>query len=177
MTWALAVSTSILAFPRLASLVTRSASRAATAASAASPRGSARIELPLRLGEHCLVDNVLLHHLRQTSYFGLPANDFRLILSHVRSCLGQLSNRRLDIALGHHDQLLGLLDQTSCPIATCAVLLLMIFVQFGDKNLSQQLAFFHLVADVHVEVLDEPGYLRKIEVCSKASTKPGCSIA
>ena len=123
-------------------------------------RGDARIELSLRLGEHLFVDDLFLHHLRQTFYLGLPANDFRLILSHVRFCFGQLGDCHLDIALGHHHQLLGLLDQPFVQL-DLRHLSLMVFVQFGDENLRQQIALFHLLADVHVEVLDEPGHLRE----------------
>ena len=35
----------------------------------------------------------------------------------------------------------------------------MIFVQLGHEYLSQQIALFHLLADVHIEMLDEAGYL------------------
>ncbi len=158
LTFAFWVSTSILAFPRLASLVTRSASRAATAACAASSRGFARIELFLRLGQHLFVDDLFLHHLGQTFYLGVPADDFGLILSHVGFRFGQLGDRRLDVALGHHHQLLGLLDETLVQV-DLRHLSLMVFVQLGNEYLRQQIALFHLLADVHVEMLDEPGDL------------------
>ena len=37
----------------------------------------------------------------------------------------------------------------------------MLFVQFGNEYLGQQIALLHFLADVHVEVLDEAGYFRE----------------
>ena len=139
LTCAFWVSTSILAFPRLASLVTRSASRAATAACAASRAALLGIELFLRLGEHLFVDNLFLHHLGHAFYLRLPADDFRLKLSNVCFRFGQLSDRHLDITLGHHHQLPGLLNQTLVQFDLCH-LSLMVFVQLGNEYLSQQIA-------------------------------------
>ena len=101
--------------------------------------------------QHLPVHDPLLDHLRQTPHFRLPANNVRLVSFHVGFRLRQLGNRRLEFALGHHDQLLRLLDHLPVQL-DLGHLLLMVFAQFGDKNLHQQVAFFHLLADVYVDI-------------------------
>ncbi len=116
--------------------------------------------MPLRFREDLPVHDLFRHHLREPFHLGLPANHLGLVLSDVRLRFGQLGDGRLNVALGHGDQLLRLLDQ---PLVQLDLrhLPLVLFVQFGNENVRQQLALLDLLADVHVKVPDEARDLRK----------------
>ena len=122
------------------------------------PSRFARFEFLLGLGQRLLVDDFVGHHLSHAFEFRLPADDLRLVSSHVRLGFLLVGIRHVDLGLGQIHQLLGLLDHVVVEF-DLGKLLLMFLLQFGNDDLAEHLALLHLVADVHVELLDEAGDL------------------
>ena len=111
----------------------------------------------LRLGEHLPIDHFLLDHLRQC--LNPQAHDhLGLRLANVGVGFGQLGDGHLHVALGHDDQLLGLLHLSFVQLDQCDHSFVFL-LQFGNEYLRQHLPLFHLLTNVHVRLLDETGYL------------------
>ena len=70
-----------------------------------------------------------------------------------------------DLGLGQLHQLLGLLDHAVVQL-DLGQLLLVLFVQFGNEDLAEHLALFHLSPMSTSNFLMKPETLEKIEVCS-----------
>lgn len=99
-------------------------------------------------------------------------NDLRLVFSHVRLRLRLLGGRQIDLGLSHVHELPGLLEHLLIE-PDLGLLLLMFLFQFGDHDPAELLALLHLVADIHVELLDEAGDLGEHGGLLVASMDPG----